>query len=461
MMKSAPVDAGYTFRSVDEAIAAPPSAHPWPAETAAAAVQTAVEIFRRLTKGYPSPDFAVRFWDGSLWQPVPAREPLFTVVVRHAGAMRRMFHGQSQVELGEAYAAGDFSVEGDLESSFRLADYVIAKRLSFAERLRIGRMLRTLPASHPGAATRRPRERPAARVTGVRHSAFRDRQAVAYHYDTSNEFFALWLDPLMVYSSAYFLREDESLERAQQRKLDYVCRKLRLAPGERLLDIGCGWGALVQHAARRFGADALGITLSQPQAGLARTRIDHAHLNHLCRVELRDYRELEERDAFDKIASVGMIEHVGVSRLGDFFGVAWRLLRPGGALLLHGIAESPISQRRPGPFFADHYVFPDSELPRLSELLEAAEDSGFEVRDVESLREHYVLTLREWRRRLERNRLTAIRSTSEATYELWRLFLAGGAYRFRTGDFNVYQTLLVKPDKGASRLPLTRADWYT
>ena len=444
-----------------EALAALPSSHPWPAETFTADVQIAIEIFRRLTKGYPSPDFAVRFWDGSLWRPVSGQEPIFTVVVRHAGAMRPMFHSQSQVELGEAYVAGDFSIEGDIESSFRLADYAMAKRLSFAERLRIGRMLRTLPIPRTGAAARGTRERMPARVTGVRHSAFRDRQAIAYRYDTSNEFFSLWLDPLMVYSCAYFVRADESLERAQQRKLDYVCRKLRVAPGERLLDICCGWGALVQHAARRFGADALGITLSEPQVELAQTRIDNAHLSHLCRVERRDYRELDGPASFDKIASVGLIEHVGVSRLHDYFAVAWRLLRPGGAFLLHGIAESAASQRRPGPFFADRCVFPDSELPRLSEILEAAEESGFEVRDVESLREHCVLTLREWRRRLERNRLTAIRSTSEATYELWRLFLAGAAYRFRIGHYNLYQTLLAKPDKGDSRLSLTRADWYT
>ena len=194
---------------------------------------------------------------------------------------------------------------------------------------------------------------------------------------------------------------------------------------------------------------------------ITQTRIDNAHLSHLCRVERRDYRELDGPASFDKIASVGLIEHVGVSRLHDYFAVAWRLLRPGGAFLLHGIAESAASQRRPGPFFADRCVFPDSELPRLSEILEAAEESGFEVRDVESLREHCVLTLREWRRRLERNRLTAIRSTSEATYELWRLFLAGAAYRFRIGHYNLYQTLLAKPDKGDSRLSLTRADWYT
>ena len=427
-----------------------------PAEGSAdAAVRRSLEIFQWLAREYPSPDFSVRFWDGSVWTPDAGGPPLFTIVLHHPSALRQMFLHRSQVELGEAYLAGDFSVEGDLESSFRLADHLTARHLSLAERFWALRALLKLPSESFANIGWR-----AADVKGWRHSRVRDRKAVTYHYDTSNEFFALWLDAAMVYSCAYFSHDAESLEKAQRRKLDYVCRKLRLQPGQRLLDIGCGWGGLVVHAGRHFGVNAVGITLSEPQALLARGRIQQARLSDTCQVEVRDYREAAGDGQFDKIASVGMVEHVGLANLPEYLGTAWRLLRPGGAFLLHGIGESPASKARRGPSFADRYVFPDSELPEIGALLQAAEACGFEVRDVESLREHYVLTLRRWRERLEANRDQAIHSASAAAYELWRLFMAGAAYRFRIGHYNLYQTLLVKPDRGASRLPLTRADWY-
>jgi cyclopropane-fatty-acyl-phospholipid synthase len=419
-----------------------------------AAVHASVKIFQRLTQGYPSPDYCVKFWDGSVWTPEAAAAPRFTVVLRHPGALRRMFLHHSQVELGEAFLARDFAIEGDLESSFRLADHLTGD-VSLTDRLWTARALLSLPSIAPTGPGWH-----AADVHGARHSPSRDRATVTYHYDTSNEFFAAWLDPEMVYSCAYFLNPSEDLETAQRRKLDYVCRKLRLQRGERLLDIGCGWGGLLLHAARHFGVQTVGITLSEPQAALARNRIIAAGLGDTCRVDVRDYRELPGDDTFDKIASVGMVEHVGVARLPEYFAAAWRLLRPGGAFLLHGIGETPASKTRRGPSFADQYVFPDSELPGLGAVSDAAEAVGFEVRDVENLREHYVLTLRRWRERLESNREAAVRAAGESAYELWRLFMAGSAYRFRIGHYLLYQTLLVKPDDGASHLPLTRTDWY-
>jgi cyclopropane-fatty-acyl-phospholipid synthase len=214
------------------------------------------------------------------------------------------------------------------------------------------------------------------------------------------------------------------------------------------------------HAARCFDAAATGITLSDPQALIARSRIEKAGLSDICQVEVRDYRDVPGDARFDKIASIGMVEHVGLTNLPTFFRVAWRLLRPGGAFLLHGITESPASKAGGGPSFVDRYIFPDSALPGIGELLKAGEDCGFEVRDVESLREHYVLTLRLWKKRLEANREQAVRSATKGAYELWRLFMAGAAYRFRIGHYNLYQTLLVKPDNGASGLPITRTDWY-
>jgi len=418
------------------------------------AVHASLKLFQRLTRSYPAPDFALKFWDGSVWTPDTVAAPRFTVVLRHPGALRRMFLHHSQVELGEAFLAGDFTIEGDLESSFGLADHLTAE-MSLTDRLWAAKALLSLPSIAPAGPGRH-----AADVHGARHSPSRDRETVTYHYDTSNEFFAAWLDSAMVYSCAYFSNPSEDLEAAQRRKLDYICRKLRLQRGERLLDIGCGWGGLLLHAARHFGVQTVGITLSEPQAALARSRIMAAGVGDACCVEVCDYREMPGDTPFDKIASVGMVEHVGAARLPEYFAAAWRLLRPGGAFLLHGIGETPASKARRGPSFADHYVFPDSELPGLGTLSDAAEAAGFEVRDVENLREHYVLTLRRWRERLELNRAAAVRAAGESAYELWRLFMAGSAYRFRIGHYLLYQTLLVKPDDGASHLPLTRADWY-
>lgn len=416
-------------------------------------VRTSLEIFQRLTRGYSPVDFSVRFWDGSVWSPGPRAD--FTLVLHHPGALRRMFWRFSQLALGEAWLAGDFSIDGDLESSFRLADHVVSRSARLADRLRTARALFRLPRQPIADIGWQ-----AAPLDGALHSRGRDRQSVRFHYDTSNEFFALWLDPAMVYSCAYFSREDESLEQAQRQKLDYVCRKLRLRPGEQLLDIGCGWGGLIIHAARYFGAEAVGVTLSEPQARLAQAKLHEADVDRQCRVDIRDYRDLPGEAQFDKIASIGMVEHVGLVNLPLYLRVAWRLLRPGGAFLLQGVAESPASKARGGPFFADRYIFPDSELPRVGEVLQAAEDCGFEVRDVESLREHYLLTLRQWRRRLEANRDAAVRAAGRGAYDLWRVFLAGSAYRFRIGHYNLYQTLLLKPEGGLSKLPPTRADWY-
>jgi cyclopropane-fatty-acyl-phospholipid synthase len=264
----------------------------------------------------------------------------------------------------------------------------------------------------------------------------------------------------MVYSCAYFTSAGEELDTAQERKLDYICRKLRLRGGERLLDVGCGWGGLVMHAALLHGVDATGITLSRPQAELANERIRQAGVSDRCRVEVRDYRDVGETGVYDKLVSVGMFEHVGKGRLSEYFRRAFSLLRPGGVFLNHGIACNPAFPPIPGPSFADHYVFPDGELVPIGATLDAAEANGFEVRDVESLREHYVLTLLHWVRRLEARRDEACRAAGETTYRLWRLYMAGAAHKFRTGRNNVYQALLVKTDRGASGLPLTRSDWY-
>jgi cyclopropane-fatty-acyl-phospholipid synthase len=299
-----------------------------------------------------------------------------------------------------------------------------------------------------------------AHLNGRRSSLGRDRQAIAYHYDISNDFFALWLDSTMAYSCAVFDSPADDIETAQRRKLDYVCRKLRLRPGERLLDIGCGWGSLVIHAVRHYGAEALGVTISQEQAQLATTRIREAGLEDRCRVELRDYREVDEAEGFDKLVSLGMYEHVARDALPGYFGHARRLLKPGGVFLAHGIATSLSDPIRTGPSFLRTYVWPDHDLVPVSTVLTTAEEAQLEIRDVESLREHYMLTTRRWLERLEQRRDEARRLTNEAVYRTWRLMLAASAHRFAKGHANVYQTLLAKPDGGKSGLPLSRADWY-
>jgi cyclopropane-fatty-acyl-phospholipid synthase len=365
-----------------------------------------------------------------------------------------MFLNPDELTLGEAYIYDDFDIEGNIFAAMDLADYLLRENRSSSNFFRFGMLLHKLPSS-----SRRRDLRGGATLHGSVHSRQRDRQAIRYHYDLPAEFYRLWLDHGMVYSCAYFTTPREDLETAQLNKLDYICRKLRLQRGDRLLDIGCGWGSLVMHAGAQYGSQATGITLSAPQAEFANARIREAGLDHLCQVEVCDYRDLNSAAGYDKLVSVGMFEHVGEKLLPQYFSQAWKYLRPGGVFLNHGIATSSGGQKR-GRSFATRYVFPDGELVPISTTLRLAEAAGFEVRDVESLREHYPLTLREWVRRLEANAVKARQLTDEVTYRIWRLYMAGYARRLETGRLSVYQTLLAKPSgTGESRLPLTRSDW--
>ncbi len=412
-------------------------------------------LLARLFIGPAAQQVSVRLWDGTLW-PDDAPRPA-TLVLKHPGALRAMFLPGHELGLAEAYLYHDFDIIGDIEAVFGLADALAAATAGWRRKLVTARDLLRLPAG-PG---RRYGRRGPARLSGKQHSVERDRQAVSYHYDVSNEFYALWLDRRMVYSCAYFQAADDDLDTAQARKLDYICRKLRLKPGQRLLDIGCGWGGLVLYAAQHYGVHATGITLSKPQVALANERIQAAGLADRCRVEPWDYRELDEPEGYDALVSVGMFEHVGAAMLPEYFARAWRLLKPGGVFLNHGIASRATDAPQHGPSFSEAYVFPDGELTPINVTLRAAEEAGFEVRDVESLREHYALTLRHWVRRLEAQHQQALQFVDEPTYRVWRLFMAGSAHGFTTGRLNVYQALLVKPDaQGRSGLPLTRRDWY-
>jgi cyclopropane-fatty-acyl-phospholipid synthase len=422
------------------------------------AKETTLEVLNDIFGGFDGVAFNVRLWEGTVWPEDAAPSPAFTLVLNHPGALRQMFLPPSELNLGESYIYGDFDVEGDLIAAFPLTSAFEELDLGLGDKLGLAWKLRSLPRE---GSTRGGRQ--AADMSGATHSRRRDREAISYHYDVSNDFYALWLDRRMVYSCGYFADPEEDIHAAQERKLDYICRKLRLEPGERLLDIGCGWGGLVIHAAKHYDVEALGITLSQPQVELAQQRIEEAGLDGRCRVVYQDYRDVDPgEEPFDKLVSVGMFEHVGEAKMRVYFERAWDLLRREGLFLNHAIARPGWQPKDDDPdTFSNRYVFPDGELTPISHSLRIAEDLGFEVRDVESLREHYALTLRRWVRRLEQRHDQALNHVDEVTYRVWRLFMSGSAHGFETGRLNVYQALLAKPGRdGESGLPLTRADLY-
>lgn len=397
-------------------------------------------------------EFGVRLWDGTR---VDSNEnPRFVLVVGAPGALRAAFTPPVDLSIGRVFGAGLLDVEGDLEE-FVDAMFRAVSSLTPARVVRLIGALRRLPKP----ALPRLRE---ASFRGREHSLARDRAAVGFHYDQPLEFYASFLDPELMYSCAYYDEGVDSLAAAQAAKLDHTLRKLRLRPGERLLDIGCGWGALVIKAARDFGAQAVGITLSRRQYEEAKRRVAAASLGGRARIELRDYRELRG-EVFDKIVSVGMFEHVGRARFAEYFRAAFEALRPGGLFLNHAIADqSPKRKGYRSAGFLGRYIFPDGELVSVSEALRAGERAGFEVRDVENLREHYERTLRAWLSNLESNRAAASAAAGAESYRLWRLYLAGSAQGFRCGRIAVYQSLLSKPDAtGHVDLPPTRRDLYT
>lgn len=429
---------------------------------------TAARSVSLLERLFPSPrPFGIQLWDGT--QLPSAKQPAFTLVIRHPGALRRMVTPPIELSLGEAYIYGDFDLEGDLFAAFSLMDDLAARTFSPGEVAALTRDLLALPNSGPT----RPAGRGPANLGGRLHSRERDRAAIQYHYDVGNDFYSLWLDRNMQYSCAYFPAGLEDLDTAQEQKMEHICRKLRLKPGERLLDIGCGWGGLALYAARKYGVQVSGVTLSKTQLIYASHWVAVTNLGDRVNFKLKDYRDLGDA-AFDKIVSIGMFEHVGQSHLPEYFAQAYRLLKPGGLFLNHGISRRPTRNNREFGWqtfvernllgsgtFVWRYIFPDGELTPVSQVNTQAEVAGFEVRDVENLREHYALTLRHWVNRLELHQPEAIQAAGEVTYRTWRLYMAASARGFESGTINVSQTLLAKMDGGKSPVPLTRADLYT
>jgi len=416
--------------------------------------------------------FDVRYWDGTTERGL-AGSSRYVLAVNSRGALRAMLLPPSELSIIEAFLSGDIDVDGDLEAAVTIGDEISARIRSPRTLATAVRHLLALPRDASLSGVRAARAESIVRRLGREHDPSRDQAAIRYHYDVGNDFYTLWLDERMVYSCAYFRSPSDSLDEAQLAKLDLVCRKLRLRPGERFLDVGCGWGALVIHAAKQYGVTALGITLSEAQASLARERIAAAGVSDRCRVEIRDYRDLPKPGSFDKIASVGMVEHVGRDKLPEYFASLYEALAPGGSFLNHGIVS--VHAARPAGWrerleaqlwrrnaFIEQYVFPDARLVPVHEVLGAAEGAGFETRDVESLREHYAMTLRAWLARLTTNATRAIAATNARTYRTWWLYMTGCAHAFATGRINVVQTLFSKPDAaGRALLPPTREDLYT
>lgn len=416
------------------------------------------DIVRRVFRDY-SGRLAVRLWDGRILA-FGNGSPECTLVFREPRPFRELILSRDPLRLAEAYFLGRVDVEGDLYAALRLKDHLRSLRLAVIEKA--GFLFRALTlGGSPGADadTAAPGWR-ASRLTGA-HSKARDRQAVAFHYDVSNDFYRLWLDEQMIYSCAYFEDENDGLDQAQRNKLDHICRKLRLKPGERLLDIGCGWGALIRWAAKHYGVQAHGITLSRNQYQHCRGQIVAQGLQDQVGVELRDYRDLQGAGVYDKIVSVGMFEHVGLKNFPVYFGTIQRLLKPGGLFLNHGITHDSEGWRKSiSTEFINRYVFPDGELDTVSNVQRAMERSGFEILDVEALRPHYAMTLRLWVQRLENRRDEALRHVPEPTYRTWRLYMAACALCFEEGDAGVYQILAAHRARGFNPVPLTRRDLY-
>ncbi len=297
-----------------------------------------------------------------------------------------------------------------------------------------------------------------------RHTRSRDRRNIQYHYDVSNDFFGLWLDADRIYSCAYFRDAGMSLEAAQLAKLDHICRKLALKPGEKLLDIGCGWGGLVCHAAEHYGVSAVGVTLSEDQYAWASDGVGRRGLTNQVEIRLMDYRDIPEREGYDKIASVGMFEHVGRPQLAAYFEKIAALLKPGGLMLNHGITSAAPGTRGLGggiSEFVDEYVFPGGELVHASEVLHAAAASNLECLDAENLRPHYAATLWNWVARLEQHETEAIRLIGEDKYRIWRIYMAGSAHAFEQGWIELWQVLAGKGDTGRlSAYPFNREYQY-
>jgi cyclopropane-fatty-acyl-phospholipid synthase len=400
-----------------------------------------------LGDGFP---VAFRAYDGSQAGPPDA---VATFDIRSSAAVRRVLSSPNELGLARAYVAGDLEVEGDIYAVLALRDKLGAA----IRRPQAWRGVARLLAETGGV--RRAPEPPAeeVRARGRLHSRSRDVAAIAHHYDISADFYRLFLGPTMTYSCALWDDPSVGLDAAQEAKYELVSRKLGLAPDMRLLDVGCGWGGMVIHAARRHGVRAVGVTLSREQADLARRRVGEAGLAGQVEIRLADSRDVDD-GPYQAISSIGMFEHVGAANLRGYFSRMRALLAPEGRLLNHGISRAAGRHPMGRNGFIQRYVFPDGELEEIGAVVSALQHAGLEVRHVENLREHYALTLRAWVRNIEESYDEAVRHVGEGRARVWRLYLAGSALGFEGGELEIHQTLAVRTADGSSGTPL-RPGW--
>jgi cyclopropane-fatty-acyl-phospholipid synthase len=408
-------------------------------------------------------DLPLRLWDGRELGPPDAG---FRLVLPHPWSLRALLVPPTDLQAGETFVAGGVDIEGSMAAALR-SIAALRKSLPLPDRLALAAVVARLPAPprspHRGGGDQGHDRRGRVHLRGRRHSPDRDAAAVRHHYDVGDDLYRLVLDRDLVYSCAYFADADRDapvtdrdvLDRAQRRKLELVCRKLHLRPGERFLDVGCGWGSLVIHAARHHGVRAVGVTLSRNQATLARDRVAAAGLTDRVRIELTDYRDVAGR--FDAIASVGMVEHVGADQLPSYAAALHARLVDGGRLLNHGITTGRRDIVRdlgaePDSFIGRH-VFPDGALVPTHHTVRVLERAGFDIRDVEELRPHYARTLQHWAANLEASWDEAVRVVGERTARVWRAYLAGSVVGFEWGDLGVVQVLATRGD---ADLPLDR-----
>jgi cyclopropane-fatty-acyl-phospholipid synthase len=396
------------------------------------ALQRSQPLRRALASALPERPFAVRFWDGGELAPTAPNGLVFSL--RSPAAVAHVLRAPSQLGLGRAYVSGELEVS-DLDGLIALLgtyrpaaiDTAARVRLALAAAVACGPML---PPAIPASELR---------PEGRRHSRERDARAVRHHYDVSNDFFSLFLDESMTYSCAVFSRGAGTLEEAQRQKLELVCSKLALREGERVLDVGCGWGAFVLHAARNYGVHAVGITPSPAQASHAHARVREAGLEDRVEIRLADYRDLAA-EPFDAIASIGMVEHVGSNRIDEYASRLARLLAPGGRLLNQGIARLRHTDAEAGPF-SERYVFPDAAPLHLSRVLAALERASFVTEHVEGFQRDYAETLSHWAERLDNSRSQAESIVGGERLRVFRLYLRAARQGFRSGFLSVYQVL--------------------
>jgi cyclopropane-fatty-acyl-phospholipid synthase len=418
---------------------------------------TIAEVLRPIISVVGGDRAGVRFefWDGSALGHAAGAG---SVVVHSPDALRRLVWAPGELGLARAFVSGDLDFRGDLVDVLGGLRDAAPRDLSkgvalFVRAFQAARRLGVI-----GAPPARPDEEASPR--GIRHSKRRDAEVISHHYDIGNEFYELVLGPSLTYSCARFVTDPMSLEAAQEAKHDLVCRKLglRQRPGMRLLDVGCGWGSMAMHAACSYGADVVGVTLSRAQAEAARRRVTEAGLDGHVEIRVQDYRDMAG-ERFDAISSIGMFEHVGRSKMAGYFQVLHELLVPTGRLLNHAI--SSVGGSRLGPHsFLGRYVFPDGELLDVGDVVLAMEQAGFEVRDVESLREHYAKTLRAWVVNLQTGWDRAVELVGIRRARVWLLYMAASAVGFDDGGISIHQALAVKPGPdGQSLMPATRIDW--